>query len=902
MSDRLTQKKILFLVVVLMVFVFTFNTGCSVNAAEETIDATMAATQMQQNFSKAGFFPIKGSGREAMNFNVGWRFFKKDVQNAHARDFDDSSWEIVSCPHGLELLGSEASGCVNYQGIAWYRKHFKPGKELQEKQVCLYFEAVMGKCQVWVNGTLATSHFGGYLPFSVDLTDKLDFERDNVISVKADNSNDPSYPPGKSQETLDFTYCGGIYRDVWLVTTQSVHITNPNEVDKVAGGGVFVHFEDFLKEKVTIVVDTDIANQNSSNKKIDLNIALIDAMGDKAGEACSSSMIQANGAAVVTQKIVVDSPHLWTPDDPYLYNLVITVKDSEGRAIDGMRQRVGIRKIEFLGQDGFYLNGEPFGETLNGVNRHQDYAYVGNAVPNSGQWRDAKKIRDAGLRIVRAAHYPMDSAFMDACDELGLFVIVATPGWQFWNKDPIFEQRLNNDIRQMIRRDRNHPCVLFWESVLNETPYPENIRKEAHRIVHEEYPYQGAFSGSDASSYAKGYEDFDIYYFWSGQLEGEHSSFIREYGEHVDDYRAHNSDNRVSLRWGERPQLLQALHLADVMNAHIYGQQKVLVGGTLWAGFDHQRGYHPDPFYGGLLDNFRRPKTSYYLYMSQRDAAIKLTYADSGPMVYIAHELTPFSDPDIVVFTNCDEVRLTMPGKDPYTQHVQRQGQSLPNPPVVFKDVYNFDDWVTLTRKTKDKSTLNILAEGLIDGKVAAVHKRTVARNVTNIKLSVDDEGMALVADGSDFIPVIASVTDQQGNVKRLNNLTIRFEAEGQGHIIGNRQNGANPRIVEWGTAPVLIRSTTTPGTIRIKAEPVWKGQVTPLGDVIEIESIPSPSKLVYSDQPGLTIESTSPQSVDESETIQSLRRELEKIRQELNLLKLEKVSQDQEDSPAATF
>ena len=881
---------------------FSFNRELLVSAAAETIDTAMTATQEQRNFSKAGFFPIKNSQRDVMNFNVGWRFIKEDVENAHARDFDDSGWEIVSCPHGLELLGSEASGSVNYQGVAWYRKHFKPAKELQGKQVILYFEAVMGKCQVWVNGTLVTSHFGGYLPFSVNLTDKIDFETENIIAVKADNSNDRTYPPGKSQETLDFTYCGGIYRDVWLMTTHPIHITNPNHVDKVAGGGIFVHFEDFSKEQVTLVVNTDISNQSSSDASIDLNIELIDAKGGQTGASGSASKIPANEAVVLTQKIIVNAPHLWTPDNPYLYDLVITVKDSEGRVIDGMRQRIGIRTIEFRGQEGFYLNGEPFGEILNGVNRHQDYAYVGNAVPNSGQWRDAKKIRDAGLRIVRAAHYPMDPAFMDACDELGLFVIVATPGWQFWNKDAIFEKRLNNDIRQMIRRDRNHPCVLFWETVLNETRYPEDTRKEAHRIVNEEYPYPGAFSASDASSYATGYEDFDIYYFWGGQLEGEHSSFIREYGEHVDDYRAHNSDNRVSLRWGERPQLLQTLHLADVMNAHIYGQPKVLVGGTLWAGFDHQRGYHPDPFYGGLMDVFRRPKASYYLYTSQRDAAIKLMNADSGPIVYIAHELTPFSGPDIIVFTNCDQVRLTMPGQDPHTQHVQRQGQSLPHPPVVFKDVYKFDDWVTLTRKTTDKSTLNILAEGLIDGKVAAVHKRTVARNVTNIKLSVDDEGMMLVADGSDFVPVIASVTDQQGNVKRLNNLTIRFEVEGQGRILGNHLNGANPRIVEWGTAPVLIQSTTTPGTIRIKAEPVWKGQVTPLGDVIEIESIPSSSKLVYSEQPSLTTDSTTPKNVNESETIESLRRELEKIRQELNLLKLEKVSKDQEDSPAATF
>lgn len=871
-------------------------------ASAAAIDTAMAATLKQQNFSRAGFFPVQGSGREVMNFNVGWRFIKKDVENAHAREFDDSDWEIVNCPHGLELLGSEASGSVNYQGVAWYRKHFKPDKELQGKQLSLYFEAIMGSCQVWVNGTLMTSHHGGYLPFSVDLTENLDFENENVIAVRADNSNDRTTPPGKPQETLDFTYGGGIYRDVWLVTTHPVYITNPNQVDKVAGGGVFVHYEDFSKEKVTVIVDTDISNQSSSDKHVHLNLTLLDAVGGTAGAAGGRTIVPTNQTSVITQGIVVNSPHLWTPDDPYLYDLILTVKDSEGNTIDGMRQRIGIRKIEFRGPDGFYLNGEPFGDVLNGVNRHQDYAYVGNALPNSGQWRDAKKIRDAGLRVVRAAHYPMDPAFMDACDELGLFVIVATPGWQFWNKDPVFGQRVNQDIRQMIRRDRNHPCVLMWESALNETPCPESVRREAHQIVHEEYPYQGAFSASDASDYAKGYEAFDVYYYWGGQIEGQHNSFVREYGEHVDDYRAQNSDNRVSLRWGEQSQLLQALHLADVMNAHLYGQHRSLIGGTLWAGFDHQRGYHPDPFYGGVLDNFRRPKTSYYLYMSQRNAAIRLAHADSGPMVYIAHELTPFSDTDVVVFTNCDGVRLTLPGGEIYTQPVRRAGQSLPNPPVVFKGIYQFADWVTRTRKTEDKSTLNILAEGLIDGKLAAVHKRTVARNITNIRLSVDDEGMALVADGSDFVPVIASVTDQLGNVKRLNNLIIRFEVEGQARIIGNSENGANPRVVEWGTSPVMIQSTTTPGAIRVRAEPAWKGLNTPIGDVVEIESIPSPLKMVYSEQPNRIVESAAPDHTDESETIQSLQRELDKIRQELNLLKLEKVSRDQEDSPAAAY
>jgi beta-galactosidase len=161
-------------------------------------------------YSKAGFFDVPNSGRQVFDFNVGWRFHKGSVANAEAANFDDSNWQLVSTPHGLELNHSEASGSTNYQGEAWYRKHFTIPNNKSSKKLIIHFEAIMGKSKVWLNGELLTTHYGGYLPFSVDISGKILKGKENVIAVWADNSDDPNYPPGKKQDVLDFSYFGGI--------------------------------------------------------------------------------------------------------------------------------------------------------------------------------------------------------------------------------------------------------------------------------------------------------------------------------------------------------------------------------------------------------------------------------------------------------------------------------------------------------------------------------------------------------------------------------------------------------------------------------------------------------------------------------------------------------------------
>lgn len=187
--------------------------------------------------SVGGFFEVPGSGRVACQFNVGWRFWKGTADGAEVPGFDDSQWPVVNVPHGLEILPLEASGGVNYQGHAWYRKRFVVPAALAGQRVVLHFEGLMGRSKVWVNGRLLKAHFGGYLPCIVDVSAAVAYGQDNLVSVWVDNSDDPDFPPGKPQAELDFAYFGGIYRDVWLVSTGIIHVTDPNEVDLVAGGG-----------------------------------------------------------------------------------------------------------------------------------------------------------------------------------------------------------------------------------------------------------------------------------------------------------------------------------------------------------------------------------------------------------------------------------------------------------------------------------------------------------------------------------------------------------------------------------------------------------------------------------------------------------------------------------------
>ena len=860
----------------------------------------------QPEFSTAGFFRLDNSGREVYSMNPAWRFHKGAMEGAETKEFNDKDWTVVSLPDGIEYLPTEASGCINYQGEVWYRKHFMPDAALKGKKLFLHFEAIMGKSKVFVNGKLLTEHFGGYLPVIVDVTDVLDWNGDNVIAVWADNSDDPSYPPGKAQDVLDYTYFGGIYRDCWVIAHNNVFITDPNYENEVAGGGLFVAFgkvSDALAE-VQLKIHVRNATKNPFSGRVEYMLLQPD--GTEVARLSDKIQVKAGRATTVSDRMPVKQPMLWTPSTPTLYNLLVRVLDKEGNVIDGYRRRIGIRSIEFKGKDGFFLNGRPYGKPLIGANRHQDFAVVGNAVANSIHWRDAKKLKDVGMEIIRNAHCPQDPAFMDACDELGLFVIVNTPGWQFWNDAPEFAQRVYSDIRNVVRRDRNHPSVWLWEPILNETWYPADFAKNTRDIVDAEYPYPYCYSGSDSE--ARGHENFPVYFAHpanmqdaSKEIDPTKTYFTREWGDNVDDWSSHNSPSRVARNWGEQPMRVQAQHYAcpyypvtsyDVL----YKQSPQHVGGCLWHSFDHQRGYHPDPFYGGLMDVFRQPKYSYYMFMAQRPAVKNDRNAGSGPMVYIAHEMTPFSGKDVTVYSNCDEVRLTFnKGGKTYTYKKDKNRPGMPSPVITFPDVYDFmvDKAFSRTQKQDD---VYLLAEGLIDGKVVATHKVVPARRPEKILLWMDNEGTDLKADGFDFVTVVAAVADKNGNIKRLNNYNIRFSIEGEGRLLGGPGVLANPVPVKWGTAPVLVQSTLKPGKIRITASVLFEGSQMPISGELEFESKPSVFPLVYDAADAARIPLGSASAGQNTASKTDAEREVERLRKELNTLKLKEVERQQSE------
>lgn len=870
---------------------------------------TQQSFAYQPEYSTAGFFELPHTGRTVYSMNPAWRMYKGSLKGAEQPGFNDKEWNLVSLPDGIEYVPTEASGCVNYQGEVWYRKHFTPEASWKGKQLFLHFEAIMGKSKVWINGTLVNEHFGGFLPVIANITEYIKYGEDNVIAVWADNSNDPSYPPGKPQDQLDFTYCGGIYRDCWMIVHNNVFITDPNYENETAGGGLFVSFGQISEKSAEVRLDAHIRNLSDKSFSGKVAYQLFDKDNRLVCQADKSFSVSKGKARKTSLTLTVENPELWEPDSPYLYQLHVLIKDKSGQTVDGYRRRIGIRSIEFKGKDGFWLNGKPYPYPLIGANRHQDFAVIGNALSNSLHWRDAKKLRDAGLRVIRNAHYPQDPAFMDACDELGLFVIVNTPGWQFWNNEPVFAQRVYSDIRNMVRRDRNHPSVWMWEPILNETWYPEDFAKNVVDILHEEYPYPYCYAGCDVT--AKGHEYFPIHFthplngaggaFNTATMDPKISYFTREWGDNVDDWNSHNSPSRVNRAWGEVPMLIQAQGYAKTDYKYtcydaLYRNTRQHMGGCLWHSFDHQRGYHPDPFYGGIMDAFRQPKLSYYMFCSQRPAEKNdKLIAENGPMVFIANAMTPFSPKDVTVYSNCDEVRLTYckDGKQ-LVYKKEKTNEGMPSPVITFKDVWDvmYDKQLARARKHADSY---LLAEGLVDGKVVATHKVMPARRPSQIKLWADNESMQTTADGSDLITVVAAITDDNGNIKRLNNCHIKFEIEGPGELVASEETFTNPRAVQWGTAPILVRAKAQEGSIKIKASVVPSGIHTPVSAELVIPTTKAAHPFI-ADKNELNLLLNGSGKRENQSSVNQADEEMRKQQQEQSRMKLKEVEQQQSD------
>jgi len=679
----------------------------------------------------------------------------------------------------------------------------------------------MQVADIWLDGIHLFTHFGGYLPFTVDLTQHLfsDENHESILTVRLNNADNSEVPPGKPQSQLDFVYFGGLYRSVSLRVLHPVHISDTFLANRTAGGGIFVTTPAVSTNSATANVQTEVQNNDTRTNHVRVLQELSDSNGNIVAKSVTEKHIEPEAFTHFTQTLQVVQPRLWHPEEPNLYVLHTTVF-SNGTVADDQFTRVGFRDIHLDNENGLTINGRRFFSV--GVNRHQDHPYVGYALPDSAHIRDARKLRSAGFTSFRS-HYPQAPAFMDACDELGILAIVSNPGWQYVG-DEVFKERVNQNAREMIRRDRNHPCVLLWEAQLNESDN-SSIAADLYRIVHEEFPAPGVYAAGDRiRKTIPDFKAWDVEYSYN---DGSRPLWIREWGDHVDNWTDQQGSARAPRGWGESAMLVQAtrhLQVLDEIFSRVNGPLSAgtsrPAGADLWAGMDTYRGYHHQPFYGGPLDLFRLPKFDYYMFQSQRPLTGTIQGAENGPMVFAANFATLQSSTTVMVFSNCEEVRLSQNGKVVATQKPDA-GYHLPHPPFTFQlsEFSGSQSMLFATGIAKPGTPIGIvLAEGLIGDKVVATHKLEAPGVPTHIRLRLDDCGIPLRADGADWIRVYAHICDARGNTYPHGEDDVTFTVTGEGRVIGNASIGANPMRAEAGIATALIQSTETCGRIAVEA------------------------------------------------------------------------------------
>jgi beta-galactosidase len=779
----------------------------------------------QDNAPTSGTQRGMPDARLVLSMNQDWQFFRPPPVSSQVAQPapgnpdappENVEWEPATLPHTVRLEPLDVSGGRNYQGVCWYQRSFQAQPDWRGRIVYLKFQGAMQVADVWLNGVHQTTHYGGYIPFTIDISKDILLDQSNNLLVRLDNSDNPEVPPGKPQNQLDFCYFGGLYRSVDLEVLDPLHITDPILADTVAGGGIFATFPTVAAEESTVQVQTDVANESDQRRICTIVQELIDSDGNIAATNSASVAVPARTSHAATQTMKVRNARLWHPDNPQLYWLHTTVSEND-RISDDQYTRIGIRSIRFEKERGLLINGQPFFSI--GANRHQDHPYVGYALPPSAHYRDAFKLRDAGFTSYRS-HYPQDSSFMDACDELGILAIVSNPGWQFLGDD-LFRKRAYQDAREMIRRDRNRPSVALWEAALNESNNSP-LAAEFYKIVHEEFPGPGVYSAGDPIGRAvPEFHGWDVGYVPYQHLNPAKPSWIREWGDQVDNWSDQQGRVRVARAWGEAPLLAQAL-------AHMYSMDRIYrpetkpAGADLWAGIDAFRGYHHQPFLGAPIDLFRLPKFDYFMFQSQRPPEVHPARAGSGPMIFIANYATFHSPLEVTVFSNCEKVRLTQNGQVVATQEPD-SGYKIPHPPFTFK-VGDFSATRSmLFGNTTAPGALStpigsLLAEGLIGGKVVATHLVHSPGEPKSMQLRVDTCGVDPVADGADWVRVYAHICDARGMTYPYANDMIAFTVSGEGALIGNAAIFANPIRAEAGIATALVRTTRVAGQVSVRA------------------------------------------------------------------------------------
>ncbi len=568
------------------------------------------------------------SVRQRLSLNEGWSFVRGSVEDAAK----SSDWESVKLPHSwnvedafdrLEAPDHVVAMDYYYRGLGTYRLDIEASRDWEGRRVEVLFEGALQRTRVWCNDVFLGEYVGGYSAFSFDLTPHLNLDAANELVVEVDNSYHFDIPPHRA----DYTMYGGLYRDAWLVVTDPLHLSK-----------VFVDTPNVSQESAQVAVRTTVRNDHSEAAEGSLE-AIFKGPDGKAMGRSSAAFVLAGGSetSVDLNGLSLPNPALWSPASPNLYTVELALKLKD-EIVDQRQQRFGLRWFRFDPNRGFILNGSPL--KVQGVNRHQDRAGYGFAVPNRLHREDIELIKAMGANFVRLAHYPQDPAVLEACDELGLLV---------WEEIPVvtgvgteaFAATAKNMLRDMIEQHYNHPSIVVW-GLMNETIrrqldeelfWTVDLCRDLNALAKELDPSrvtaqaQFAARGTDIFDHSdiRGwnryfgwyYDDFEGFGEWldaQREVEPEAVIFISEYGAGIKrGYHLENpSQSDFTETWGTA---FHKAHWKALMERPWVG------GSTVWNMFDfgseEKGGNIPGINQKGLADFDRRPKDVYYFYQSQ---------------------------------------------------------------------------------------------------------------------------------------------------------------------------------------------------------------------------------------------------------------------------------------------
>lgn len=582
--------------------------------------------------SKINDLPIIDS-RLKVGINEDWKFLKGELASPEKYERSPDKFDVVDLPHTWNTSDPFDEQKGYYRGIAWYHKELDVNQLNKKGRTFLYLEGANQTAEVHLNGKLLKTHLGGYTAFCVDLSEYLNYQND-IISIKVDNSHDDQIPPLKG----DFNFYGGIYRDVYLITTNSIHF----DLSNLASPGIFIKTPSVSKEKALVEVQADIINENSIKKKIEVKTTILNAEGKVVSEDTYDLKLNKDKTTSI-QRFELENPNLWSPDNPYLYTTVVEIYQSD-RLIDQTTQPLGIRWFKFDENEGFYLNGKPI--KLLGVNRHQDFEGMGNALPDEYHIRDIEMIKNLGANFLRTAHYPQDPAVIEACDRLGLLVSMEIPlDHEITDSDEFYQNTLVMQ-QEMIRQNFNHPSIIIW-AYMNEMFLGKKMDRDSVKIyqtVAFAKQLEKLTRAEDPTRYTMipNHGDFDVYH-KSGLTQipmivgwnlyyGWYEENLKGFGKFID--RAHKelpdkplliteygagADPRIrsldpkrfdfSIEWESQ---FHQSHLEQIV------ERKFVSGSAVWNMFDFgsesRNDAVPNVNSKGLCTFDRKPKDVYYLY------------------------------------------------------------------------------------------------------------------------------------------------------------------------------------------------------------------------------------------------------------------------------------------------